>query len=136
MKLAVTYDNGNVFGHFGHTEAFRIYDIDGDKITSVQTVPTNGTGHGALAGFLAERGAEALICGGIGGGALAALSEAGIAVYPGVTGNADEAARAFADGKLTFDPTAHCDHHDHAGHSEHSCGAHGCGHGNHGCKKS
>lgn len=135
MKLAVTYDNGNVFGHFGHTEAFRIYDIDGGKITSVQTVPTNGTGHGALAGFLAERGAEALICGGIGGGALAALSEAGIAVYPGVMGNADEAARAFADGNLTFDPTAHCDHHDHAGHSEHSCGDHGCGHGNHGCKK-
>ena len=65
MKVAVTYENGEVFQHFGHSEAFKLYEVEGGEVKSSEVVPTNGSGHGALAGFLRERGVEVLICGGI-----------------------------------------------------------------------
>jgi len=129
MKVAVTYENGEIFQHFGHTRQFKVYDIQDGKIVSEHVRDTNGQGHGALAGFLLSDRVDVLICGGIGGGAQAALAEAGIELYGGVSGNADEAVRAFLDGNLKYDPDVHCDHHDHEeGHScgEHSCGEHSC----------
>ena len=51
MRIAVTYENGQIFQHFGHTETFKIYDIADGKITNSQVVSTNGSGHGELAGF-------------------------------------------------------------------------------------
>ncbi len=129
MKTEVTYDNGEVFQHFGHTEYFKLYDIDGTNVSEGKVVPTNGSGHGALAGFLKALGVEALICGGIGGGAKAALADAGITLYCGVQGSADEAARALANGTLNDDPDTVCEHHSHEHGScgEHSCGGHSCG---------
>lgn len=129
MKIAATYENGNIFPHFGKTEQFKVYETEGGKILSSEVVPTNGTGHGALAGFLKERGVEALICGGIGGGAVAAVTEAGIALYAGAEGDADAAVSALLAGRLRPNADANCNHH---GHGEgHSCGEHG--HGEHGC---
>ena len=113
MRIAVTYENGEVFGHFGHTEQFKIYDVEDGKLVKEEVVPTNGSGHGALAGFLADQGVDALICGGIGMGAQNALTAAGIRFYAGVTGSADAAAKALAEGKLEYDPDARCDHHEH-----------------------
>ena len=78
MRIAVTYENGNIFQHFGHTEQFKIYEVEGSEIKNSEVVDTNGSGHGALADFLKERKVDKLICGGIGGGAKAALAEAGI----------------------------------------------------------
>lgn len=130
MRVAVTYENENIFQHFGHTESFKIYDIEDNKIVNAQVVPTNGSGHGALAGFLAENKVDALICGGIGGGAQMALAEAGIKLYGGVSGNADEAVNALLAGNLGYNPDVHCDHHDHEhGEGGHQCGSHGCGNG-------
>ena len=126
MRVAVTYENGEIFQHFGHTEQFKVYDIEDGKILSSEIVDTNGSGHGALAGVLNALKVDALICGGIGGGAQMALAEAGIKLYGGVSGSADAAAEAFATGKLDFDPNVHCGHHDHHGEG-HSCGSHGCG---------
>lgn len=123
MRIAVTYENGEVFQHFGHTETFKIYDVEEGKIVNSQIVDSNGAGHGALAGLLAD----ILICGGIGGGAQAALSANGIKLYGGVVGNADEAVNAFLSGKLDFNPDVHCNHH--GGDEHHSCGNHGCGQG-------
>lgn len=132
MKLAVTYENGQIFQHFGHTEQFKIYEIADGNIVSAEVVDTNGSGHGALAGFLMQHGVETLICGGIGGGAQAALAEAGITLYGGVSGEADAAVAALLAGKLGYNPNVRCDHHDHAhGETGHTCGSHGCGH--HGC---
>ena len=125
MKIAVTYDNGDVFQHFGHTQAFKLYEVNEGAVESSEVVDTQGSGHGALAGFLQQRGVDTLICGGIGGGAQAALQEAGIRFYGGVTGSADEAVADLLAGKLDFDPDAHCDHHSHE--EGHSCGNHGCG---------
>ena len=131
MKIAITYENGDIFQHFGHTAAFKLYTIEGGKIVDSQVIGTGASGHGALAGILAQEGIQALICGGIGGGARMALAQAGIAVYGGVSGDADEAAQAFADGVLLFDPNARCSHHDSHHGQGHTCGDHGCG--NHSC---
>ena len=124
MKIAVTYENGEVFQHFGHTEQFKLYEVSGGKLLHTQVVDTNGSGHGALAGLLAQLGVDTLICGGIGGGAQAALAEANIRLIGGVQGNADEAVQAFLNGTLAFDPNVHCTHHDHE--EGHSCGSHSC----------
>lgn len=124
MKIAVTYEDGRVFQHFGHTAQFKIYEVQLDRVVTAQVVDTNGSGHGALAGFLSDLGVAALICGGIGGGARMALAEAGIEIYGGVSGDADEAVEAFITGQLDFNPNASCGHH-HGG--EHTCGNHGCG---------
>lgn len=129
MKIAVTYDNGEVFQHFGHTEQFKLYNVEDGKIVSSEVVGTNGTGHGALAGLLRELGADVLICGGIGGGAQVALAQAGIQVYPGIQGDVDQAAQAFAKGELKQNTQATCNHHHEGEH--HHCGHHekgGCGH--------
>ena len=129
MKIAVTYENGEVFQHFGHTEQFKIYEVAEGKVLSSRVVGTDGAGHGALAGFLSRNGVQALICGGIGGGAQAALAEAGIALYGGVSGNADSAVEALLAGNLGYDPNVHCDHHDHEHGEGRSChgGDHDCG---------
>jgi len=125
MRIAVTYENGEIFQHFGHTEQFKLYDIEDSKIVNEQVVDTNGSGHGALAGFLQATKADALICGGIGMGAQMALADAGIRLYAGVQGSADEAAKALAEGNLEYDPNAHCDHHGH--HHDGDCGHEHCG---------
>ncbi len=128
MRIAVTYENGEVFQHFGHTEQFKIYDVEDGKIVAEQIVGTNGQGHGALAGFLFQGSVDVLICGGIGGGARNALAQAGIQLYPGVSGKADEQVKALLDGSLRYDPDTMCSHH----HGEqHDCGSHSCG--DHGC---
>lgn len=130
MRIAVTYEDGAIYQHFGHTAQFKIYDaVDGTVISAV-VADTNGHGHGALAGFLQEAQVDVLICGGIGGGARAALAEAGIQLCGGVSGDADEAVEAFLGGELIFNPNVCCSHHDHYG-AEHNCGSHGCGHCHH-----
>ena len=132
MRIAVTYEQGNIFQHFGRTEQFKIYEIRDGKVTEAGIIGADGFGHGALAGFLKQHGVEALICGGIGGGAQMALAEAGIRLYGGVTGSADAAAEALAAGTLRYDADVRCDHHgEHHHGQEHACGSHGCG--EHGC---
>lgn len=132
MKIAVTYDNGNVFQHFGRTENFKVYDVEDNKVVSSEIIGSNGTGHGALAGLLAGEGIDVLICGGIGGGAQVALAQAGIRLYGGVSGEADAAVIALLAGNLGYNPNVHCDHHDHEhGEGGHTCGSHGCR--NHSC---
>lgn len=128
MKIAVTYDNGEVFQHFGRCEQFKYYTVEDGQIVSEEVISNNGIGHGALAGILRENGATVLICGGIGGGAQVALAEAGVKVFGGVSGSADEAVKAYISGNLAFDENVHCDHHEHEhGEGGHDCGSHGCG---------
>ena len=131
MRIAVTYENGNIFPHFGRTEQFKLYDVADGRITASRVVGTDGQGHGALAELLRQLGADILICGGIGGGAQSALAAAGIRLYGGVSGSADAAVQALLDGSLVFDPEVHCDHHGHD--HEHGCGEHHCGQPQSGC---
>lgn len=124
MKIAVTYENGEIFQHFGHTEKFKVYETDGKNVLSSEVIDTAGSGHGALAGFLMEKGVDVLICGGIGGGAKVALAQAGIQLMGGVSGNADQAVADYLGGKLNYNPNVMCNHHD-----EHHGEGSECGHG-------
>ena len=128
MRIAVTYENGMIGQHFGHTEEFKLYDVESGKIINEQVISSNGQGHGMLAGVLAEAQADVLLCGGIGMGARMALGEAGIVLIPGVEGDADAVVERYISGTLEFDPDAHCDHHEHD--EGHGCHEHenGCGH--------
>lgn len=124
MKIAVTYDDGNVFQHFGRTEFFKVYETEDGKVVSSEVISSNGVGHGALAGVLAEQSVDVLICGGIGEGAQAALKEAGVELCAGAEGNTDQVVEAYLKGELVS-TGANCDHH-HG--EEHSCGDHEEGH--------
>ncbi|MDD5802822.1 NifB/NifX family molybdenum-iron cluster-binding protein [Blautia sp. HCP3S3_H10_1] len=123
MKIAVTYENGNIFQHFGKTEFFKIYEIEENKVVSSEVISSNGSGHGALAGLLAEQGIDVLICGGIGGGAQSALAQAGIEFCSGAQGDADQAVEKYLAGELVSGGV-NCDHHGEG----HTCGNHGEGH--------
>lgn len=130
MKIAVTFDNGEIFQHFGHTEQFKIYQVEDGKIISSEVVGSNGNGHGALAGYLNEGEIKTLICGGIGGGAINALSSYGIEVVPGQVGDADTAVNAYLKGEIVANQAPNCNHHGEG----HTCGDHDHGEcGNHGC---
>ncbi|MGN1031409.1 MAG: NifB/NifX family molybdenum-iron cluster-binding protein [Butyricicoccaceae bacterium] len=131
MKIAVTYEDGLVFQHFGHTEQFKVYTIEGGNVVASEIVSSDGAGHGALAQVLDAHQIDALICGGIGGGARAALGNVGIQVFGGVSGSADAAAEAFARGELAWNPGASCSGHGHHHEEGHACGSHGCGGGCH-----
>lgn len=126
MRIAVTYENGQIFQHFGHTETFKIYDVEEGKVVHSEVVDTNGSGHGALAGVLNALNADVLICGGIGGGAQTALAAAGIKLFGGVSGDADEAVEAFINETLAYNPNVKCSHHEHNHGEGHTCGEHGC----------
>ena len=119
MRIAVTYDMGEIFQHFGHTEEFKVYEVEDNKVVSSEVVGSEGQGHGALAGLLSGKGIDVLICGGIGGGAQAALAERGIELCSGATGSADEAVEAYLRGELQSAGCT-CDHHGEG----HTCGDH------------
>lgn len=129
MIVAVNYENGMVFQHFGHTAQFKLYMVENNAVQESRLLPTGASGHGALASLLQAAGVNTLICGGIGAGAKEALAKCGITVYPGVTGNADQSVQALLSGTLHFVPDIQCSHHHENGHT---CGEdkHGCG-GNH-----
>ena len=131
MKIAVTYENGTIYQHFGHTRQFKLYEIENGAVARTQVADASGSGHGALAGFLSGLGVDALICGGIGGGAVNALEAAGIRLYGGASGDPDAAVQALLAGTLQFDPNARCSDHEH--HHGHACGEHACGADKHGC---
>lgn len=128
MNIAVTYENGQVFQHFGHTEQFKVYKVEDNKVVYFKVIDTNGSGHGALAGFLDEEEVSVLICGGIGMGAIQALAQCGIQLVAGAFGDADAQVEAFLQGNLVNDPNAKCNHHHEEGHDcgnhDHQCGHH------------
>ena len=129
MKIAVPFADGEVFQHFGHTENFKLYEIEAGQVVFSEVIDTNGSGHEALANFLADLSVSVLLCGGIGDGAQNALAGVGIEVCSGAAGDADAAVAAFLRGELAYNPDVRCSHHDHGGHGHGSCGEnkHGCG---------
>lgn len=128
MKIAVTYENGEIFQHFGHTQQFKLYEVLDGKVIKTEIIDTKDSGHGALIGILSNLQTDILICGGIGAGAQNFLVENGIELFGGVSGNADEAVNALLSGNLAFNPNVHCDHHNHD--EAHNCKEHSCNHGN------
>lgn len=141
MKIAVSYEDGNIFQHFGHSKMFKIYEIDGQNIVDTKIIEAQGSGHSALATMLDDINVDALICGGIGNGAMEALVQMGIEVCSGVSGDADEAVAEYLNGSLESQGV-NCDHHNngeehscgHCGSDEEACGCGSCGDDDgHGC---
>lgn len=130
MIIAAAYKDGEIFQHFGHTEQFKLYEVINGQMAKSHIVETNGSGHGALADFLKQHQVDALICGGIGGGAKEALAKQGIKLYGGVSGRADDKLQELLESKLSYNPDVACSHHEE--HEEgHSCSDHDdhkCGH--------
>ncbi|CDE84635.1 dinitrogenase iron-molybdenum cofactor biosynthesis [Clostridium sp. CAG:273] len=122
MKIAITYENGKVFQHFGHTEKIKIYQINNGKIVSENIVDTSVCGHEKLVEFLKNNNIDILICGGIGQGAKDALSKANIQLFGGVSGNADDVIEKYLLGQLKYNENVNCEHHHIEG--EHHCENH------------
>lgn len=121
MKIAVTYEQGNIFQHFGHCEQFKIYEINHGEIVSMDIADSNGSGHEELTAFLKNKGVDVLICGGIGAGAKNALSEAGIRLFAGAAGNADDQVKSFLEGSISYNPGIECCHNGHKNKGKSSC---------------
>jgi len=126
MKIAVTYDNGQIYQHFGHCAQFKLYEVEGGKVVATKILDAAGSGHSLLAGFLMMNGVDDLICGGIGGGAQNALRGFGIRIHGGVQGDADAAVEALLGGTLEASDAPNCSHHDSHHGADHVCGEHGC----------
>ncbi len=130
MRIAVTYENGEVFQHFGRTAFFKIYDVENGQTVDSKVMDTNGSCHSALANFLQLLSVDVLLCSGIGGGAQMALREVNVSFFGGVFGDADEAVKALLTNELTYQPNLQCDHHHAYEHGEKHGGCGNCREGN------
>lgn len=131
MRIAVAYQNEEVFGHFGKTEQFKLYDVEDNRVVSTIVIDTNCQGHEALADVLANEKIDVVICGGIGQGARDALAAKGIQVCAGAEGKADAAVGNYLDGILTGSAETCAHHHEEGegccGGSEADCASGTCG---------
>jgi len=118
MRIAVTYDSGEIFQHFGDTEYFKFYEVEGKEVVSSEIVSAEGYDHLKLVEFLKERAVNTLICGHICGQPRYLLAEARIAVYPGVMVDADTAVDAYLNGVLMYDNGCY-DHNERCDHCNH-----------------
>ncbi|MCI8850625.1 MAG: dinitrogenase iron-molybdenum cofactor biosynthesis protein [Erysipelotrichaceae bacterium] len=122
MKIAVTYEKGMVFQHFGKSEQFLVVEVEQTKLLNKSLLSADGQGHSALVTLLAKAEIDTLICGGLGQGARNALEQAGITVISGAFGNAEAAVDAYLNGSLQDSPSGQCSHHgDHHACTDHSC---------------
>lgn len=126
MKIAVPYENGMIFQHFGKSKVFKIYNVVDFKVTDTHIVNSDVTGHTGLSELLRNNMVNCVICGGIGTGAKNMLGKFGIEIYPGVTGLSDNAVEKLLNGTLMYNLDSVCDHHH--SEEEHSCSGdcHGC----------
>lgn len=115
MKVAVACDEGMVFGHFGRCREFALVEVDGTQVRMLDRLSFAGHECGERATALAGRGVTALICGGIGAGALAHLASAGITVYGGISGPIEAVLEQFAAGNLQAVAAACEEHGRHGG---------------------
>ncbi len=112
MKIAVPFDNGQIFQHFGKSAYFKIYDTTSIFVLESEVVETAGMEHlhGSLAEFFKEKGVQIIICGGIGEGAINALNAAGIQVLTGAQGEADETVKACLKNEIKLNTGSTCGH--------------------------
>lgn len=113
MKIATTYDvtTNTIFQHFGKTQNFKIYEIENNEIKNAIIIDNGGFCHHDLATYLKNLGVEILILGNRGQGAIEALNNAKIKQLAGITGNPDDAVKAYLNGSLKDNPNARCNHH-------------------------
>ena len=125
MRIAVTYENGDVYQHFGHSSQFKLYEVEDGRIVEAHIVDTEGQGHGALASFFNVSRRPYGHCRRYRRRCQTSFGQGSIQLYGGVSGSADEAVKALLAGTLEFDPNPSCGHHGHeGGHHDHHDGSH------------
>ena len=117
LKIAVASNENVVAGHFGHCETFVFFDTENGNIVAENPVPNPGHKPGFLPNFLADNGAQVVIAGGMGGGAVDIFNERGVEVILGAQGDVRENVAAYLRGELKSTGSV-CQHHDHE-HEEH-----------------
>lgn len=120
-KVAIATDGLMVAQHFGRCPAYTIFEIN-NGIPANKTVLQN-PGHqpGFLPRFLAEKGVNCIIAGGMGPRAQDLFMEQGIDTIIGVTGPVEEVIKSYLNGTLTGGESL-CEHDQH-GHG-HDCQGH------------
>lgn len=108
MRIAIAYENGNVFQHFGKTKMFKIVDESKGVILGTSMLDADGAGHEALVGLLWKNCVDVIICGGIGGCAVNALNQVKIKTCAGQNGNVDEVVSKFLKGELAYTHVSYC----------------------------
>lgn len=118
MKIAVASEGKMVTEHFGHCEGFNIFDTENGKIVKSEFIPNPGHRPGFLPNFLNDKGANVIISGGMGGGAIDIFNEKNIEVIVGATGAAEAAVNSYLKGELqsTGSVCHEHQHHDECGH--------------------
>ncbi|MDI9512570.1 MAG: NifB/NifX family molybdenum-iron cluster-binding protein [Caldicoprobacterales bacterium] len=111
-KIAVASDNGMVTDHFGHCEAFVIFEANDGQIVSKNTIKNPGHKPGFLPNFLNDMGVKLVISGGMGAGAIDIFNDHGIKVIIGCSGSAELVVKAYLKGELESTASA-CHGHDH-----------------------
>ena len=106
MRVAIAYSGDGTVADFKDALEFKLYDIENSKVTFAQAIEVRKDWYMSVAEFLAEQQTDAVICKGIGRGAVSSFREGRIKVYAGVEGNADDALASFIKGSLSFDPLA------------------------------
>lgn len=91
MRIAATYDNGEIFQDFATTTQFKLYLVDEGEIFNDMVVDAAGD----LLEFLAARKVDTLICGSIAADKKEALEQMSIMVYDNKSGSADEVTKSI-----------------------------------------
>ena len=106
-------------GHFGHCENFILFDAEAGKITNKESIPNPGHKPGFLPNFLADKGVNVIISGGMGGGAVDIFNERNVEVVVGAQGDAEACVNSYLAGSLKSTGSV-CHKHEHAD----ECGEH------------
>lgn len=123
MIVAVSFEEGEIFQHFGHTEFFKLFTIEKGIIKDSRIVSADGAGHSEIVDFLVKNKVDVLVCGGIGAKAVSFLSEAGIEVFAGNVGKVDDAITKFIKGELNKTDVSNCEE---KAHGDSHCGDGDC----------
>lgn len=124
MKIAIPTDGEILNAHFGRSEAFTVFEIEGKEARFVKLLSTIGLQHQheGLANMFKNAGVEVLVCGGIGGGMINGLNAVGLKVVSGASGKVEDIAKTYAEGNLVSTGSACQEHHDHDhGHDQGKC---------------
>ena len=115
LRIAVATDNGMVTGHFGHCQEFMLFDTQNETIQNTETIANPGHKPGFLPNFLADRGVNTIISGGMGGGAVDIFNSRDVEVIVGAQGDARAAVEAYLKGELESTGSV-CHEHQHYDH--------------------
>lgn len=114
MRIAIAGEGNKVTEHFGHCVNFLLFDVENGQITKEESIPNPGHKPGFLPNYLADRGVNVIISGGMGGGAVEIFNERNVEVVVGAKGDARIAAERYLKGDLRTTGSV-CHEHQHHG---------------------